>query len=318
MKRILSIDGGGIRGLIPAILLAELEARTGKACKDQFDLLAGTSTGGIIAVGLLAGFKAQALVDLYANRGAEIFGNEDPLKGAIRPRYSAAPLEKILQDLLGGTWLSDTSGPEIIVPAFCADPYGAWFFTGRSAHVALSAARNVPAFGEGALDTDFRLWQIARATSAAESYFPTAQVTSLAGRTFYMMDGGTHSNNPTVVAAALASALWGEEDLRVLSIGTGHKPGALDGAASVGWGAVEWITKGDLIDGPCMSGTAGAADFAMQCFRGRGIVVDRVQPVLPADATAMDDASPANLARLESVAAGCSLDPYWLTPPPAV
>jgi uncharacterized protein len=308
VKRILSIDGGGIRGLIPAILLAALEKATGKACRDQFDMLAGTSTGGIIAVGLLAGLPAQQLVDLYANRGAEIFANPDLLKGAIRPKYSATPLENILQTLLGPGWLSQTKGPELLVPATCVDPIeDAFFFKSWKAR----GTKLNP--GDVQDDLDFQLWQVARATSAAPTYFPTAVVSSMSGKVAYLVDGGLHSNNPTLAAIASAADLWGGEDLRILSLGTGRRAASLNGAASEDWGAVEWVTKGDIVS-LGMDGVASAADYQAACLKGRGIVVDRVQADLPPSATAMDDASSANLARLRTVAGGCSLDPYWTAP----
>lgn len=306
MKRILAVDGGGIRGLIPAILLAELEAKTGKACRDQFDMLAGTSTGGIIAIGLLAGIPASKLIDLYADRGSEIFS--DAGLGVVRPKYSAAPLEAILRELLGETWLSETKGPELLACSFCADPYGAFFFKSWKSR---ASALNP---GDVQDDLDFRLWQIARATSAAETYFPTAEVQAMSGKTYYMMDGGTHSNNPTMAAVASATALWGVEPLKILSLGTGRKPEVLDGRASQGYGAIEWITEGDLIGGPCIDGVADAVDYQAVSLKGRGIDVDRYQPNLPEDATKMDDASAENIARLRAVAATVTIDPSWSTP----
>lgn len=308
MKRILSIDGGGIRGLIPALLLASLEAATGKACRDQFDMLAGTSTGAIVAVGLLAWMKAQDLVDLYVDHGAEIFSSEDPLRGAIRPRYSAAPLEGYLRAALGSTWLSETKGPELLVPATCVDPVEDGFFF--KSWKARGTKLNV---GDVQDDLDFQLWEVARASSAAPTYFPTAVVQSMSGKTYYLVDGGLHSNNPAPAAVASASDLWGGEEIRVLSLGTGRRIGALDGVASQHWGAVEWATEGDVVS-LGMDAIAGAADYQMACMKGRGVTVDRVQVTLPSDATAMDDATPENVSRLRSAAAGLTLDPYWTKP----
>ncbi|MDE2105376.1 MAG: patatin-like phospholipase family protein, partial [Patescibacteria group bacterium] len=119
MKRLLAIDGGGIRGIIPATVIEELEQRAGKPVRELFDMIAGNSTGGIIATGLLAGIEASRLVSLYVDHGSEIFANEDRLRGALRPRYSAAPLENILHTMLGDAWLGDTTGPELLVPAQC-------------------------------------------------------------------------------------------------------------------------------------------------------------------------------------------------------
>jgi len=308
MKRLLCVDGGGIRGVIPAILLARLEAATGKACRDLFAMLAGTSTGSIITVGLLAGIRAQTLVDLYVNRGAEIFADPDLLRGAVRPKYSAAPIEGILRTMLGSDWLSQTKGPELLVPATCIDPVmdGFFFKSWKARGTKLNP-------GDVQDDLDFQLWQIARASSAAPTYFPTAEVSSMSGKVFYMVDGGLHSNNPSLAAIASAADLWGTEDLRVLSLGTGRRASKLNGAASEDWGGVEWVTRGDIVS-LCMDGVAGAADYQAACFKGRGIVVDRVQADLPANAVAMDDASPDNIKRLQAIAAALTLDPYWTIP----
>ena len=73
--RILAIDGGGIRGILPARLLQEIERQKGKPIREMFDLIAGTSTGGILGCGLFKGMPAKALGDLYAQRGGEIFAH---------------------------------------------------------------------------------------------------------------------------------------------------------------------------------------------------------------------------------------------------
>ena len=73
-RRILAIDGGGVRGIIPAVVLARLEQATGKPARETFDFLAGTSTGAVIAGALAAGIPADRLVSLYRRRGPELFG----------------------------------------------------------------------------------------------------------------------------------------------------------------------------------------------------------------------------------------------------
>jgi uncharacterized protein len=113
MKKILSIDGGGIRGLIPALVLAEIESRTGKAVAECFDLIAGTSTGGILAMGLARDdgngkprFSAGDLADIYQTRGKEIFSRSlwkgaASLGGLADETYSHKGLEKVLEAYFG-------------------------------------------------------------------------------------------------------------------------------------------------------------------------------------------------------------------------
>src|SRR5580700_3740852 len=110
--RILSIDGGGIRGIIPARLLQRIEEGTGKPARDLFHLIAGTSTGGIIGCGLLKGKTAAEMAQLYSDEGGDIFHRSlwdkvTTIDGLTNPDYDAGPLEEILARELGETWLSE-------------------------------------------------------------------------------------------------------------------------------------------------------------------------------------------------------------------
>ena len=116
-RRILSLDGGGIRGLIPARILQHIESRTGKLIHELFDLIAGTSTGGILATGLTSPnpLTAKQMVKIYADQGAEIFNRSlwkgvTSLGGISDERYDARPLERILSDKLGDAQLKG-NGP---------------------------------------------------------------------------------------------------------------------------------------------------------------------------------------------------------------
>lgn len=288
MKKILAVDGGGIRGLIPALVLAELERLAGKPAASLFDMVAGTSTGGIITVGLAAGVPATELAALYSEHGPEIFPQgDDPLPGKLRPRYSADPLENVLRQMLGTKTLAElpTGGPVVLVPCLRLTPLGAYFFKSWRAKAELSR--------------DFPLWQVCRATSAAETYFPPAKVTSSAGDSWWAADGGTHCNNPAVAAWAAADGLWAGEELAILSLGTGAGPvGAIDGAAAQDWGAVEWVIRGDLVD-VMMAATSEVASYELDCLGPR---CWRLQAALTAGNSAMDDASASNLTSLAKAA----------------
>ena len=116
--RILALDGGGIRGILSARLLQEIEQRTGKPATDLFHLIAGTSIGGITACGLLKGMSAKALGDLYAARGGEIFSHSlwhtvTTLDNLAGPKYAPTALETILKEQLGDTWLSQTRDTQV-------------------------------------------------------------------------------------------------------------------------------------------------------------------------------------------------------------
>ena len=110
--RILSIDGGGIRGIIPARLLQTIEENTGKPASTLFHLIAGTSTGGILGCGLAIGKSAREIAELYADRGGDIFHRSlwekvTTIDGLSNPDYDPGPLESILGEELGDTWLSE-------------------------------------------------------------------------------------------------------------------------------------------------------------------------------------------------------------------
>ena len=122
MKRVLTIDGGGIRGILPAALLTALEARNGVPVARAYDLLAGTSTGGIIATGLACHVPAAELLALYQNHGPAIFDESlvDKVEGgfgAFGAKYHPAPLESQLT-ILGDAWLSDPLACELLVPTY--------------------------------------------------------------------------------------------------------------------------------------------------------------------------------------------------------
>jgi patatin-like phospholipase/acyl hydrolase len=113
MKRVLSIDGGGIRGLIPALICSSIEKSAGKPLRELFDLIAGTSTGGILAMGYGLPSKtltAEDLVNLYKQDGPSIFANPRRLQSYIhRPKYSNENLKSVLTKYLGTSQLADAS-----------------------------------------------------------------------------------------------------------------------------------------------------------------------------------------------------------------
>src|SRR5271156_2112699 len=124
--RILSIDGGGIRGLIPATILAAIEERTGSSIAELFDIIAGTSTGGILALGLTKPnqhgrpqFAAQDLRDVYERDAPHIFRNPASwLENLLRPKYvSSSGISKIMRQNLGDTRLKDAV-TDILIPCY--------------------------------------------------------------------------------------------------------------------------------------------------------------------------------------------------------
>ncbi len=163
--KVLSIDGGGIRGIIPAMILAELEKRLGKELYKVFDLIAGTSTGGIIALAIGTqckdggAYSPGELRDMYVDRGPEIFHKSllTPLRQLIRPKYSPGPLEVVLQKFFGDTLFSTALTP-LLISSYDIEHELPFFF---KSHKILSHKDS---------EWDWPVREIARATSAAPTY----------------------------------------------------------------------------------------------------------------------------------------------------
>ena len=286
--KVLAIDGGGIRGLIPAIVLAEVERRTGRRVADMFDLIAGTSTGGIIAAALARPdpIPAAQLVELYEQEGPKIFHHSllkriESLDGNIDERYDDSGLNAALQRFLGDARLSAVR-PDVLITAYDIERRSAFFF--RS-----TRARSDPSY-------DFSLAAAARATSAAPTYFEPALVRDLAGRASYaLVDGGVFAVNPSMCAFAELARGGRAADISVLaSLGTGSHTRPLRYADVKGWGRLQWASP--IID-VVFDGVADTIEFetAQLLPPPRSV---RLQTSLTEASDNLDDASASNLAAL--------------------
>jgi patatin-like phospholipase/acyl hydrolase len=144
MRKVLSIDGGGIRGIIPAMVLAEIERRTGKRTAEVFDLVAGTSTGGILALGLTKPgedggpeYSARKLIALYETEGGRIFDRSvwhriHSVGGLAEEKYPATGIEEVALEYFGDVRLSQAH-KEVLVTAYEIEKRGPWFFKRRHA-----------------------------------------------------------------------------------------------------------------------------------------------------------------------------------------
>jgi uncharacterized protein len=292
----LCIDGGGIRGLIPALVLAEIEQRTGKRMAEMVDLVAGTSTGGILACALTRRgpdgrplLSAQEIAEIYVEEGPRIF-HRSLLKrvfsvgGWVDERYEDEGLNRALERYLGAGVLSDALA-DVLVTAYDIQDRFAFFF--RSAR-----ARDDPAY-------DFPLVQVGRATSSAPSYFEPTAVTDLAGeRTYALIDGGVYAVNPSMCAYAdVVAAGRGDELELLLSLGMGEHTRAYSLEQARSWGQLEWARP--LLD-IVFDGVADTIEFEAGKLLGDRFV--RLQTELDLASDEFDDASERNLAALRSEA----------------
>jgi len=266
---ILAIDGGGIRGLIPALVLAEIEQRTGRPISSLFDLVAGTSTGAIIACALTRPnpMPADRLAAIYEEEGPQIFDASlvktiTSLGGVIDERYDDRELVKSLRGHLGDTRLGEAV-TGILVTAYDVE------------------ARQALVLRRG---DDVSMVDAAHASSAAPTYFEPVR---LGTRT--LIDGGVFAINPAILAFAEAK---GRIDV-LASLGTGEHTRRLPYAKVSDWGQLEWARP--IID-VVFDGSADVVDSVLE-----GLIDDsyiRLQTPLDEASDDLDDASPENLAAL--------------------
>ncbi|MFO0523196.1 MAG: patatin-like phospholipase family protein [bacterium] len=290
MKLVLSIDGGGIRGLIPALVLAEIEARTGKPVSQCFDLIAGTSTGGILALGLsksdgsgLPQYSARDLVEIYEKRGKEIFSRSlwkgmSSAGGLIDETYSAKGLETVLEEYFGDEALGAALVNTIVTTYDIQNREPLFFKSWKDEHLSV------------------QMKHIARATSAAPTYFEPALV-PVGGATKALVDGGVFINSPSVSAFAEARRIFPNEELFVLSLGTGELIRPIAYGEAKGWGKAGWLLP--LLS--CMfDGVADAAHYQMKMFLEDRYL--RLQTTLALASDDMDNATNGNIENLKSEA----------------
>jgi hypothetical protein len=230
MRRILSIDGGGIKGVFPASFLASVEDSLGRRLSDYFDLVVGTSTGGIIALGLGLGLSAKQILDFYVKHGPSIFCGNRLLRCMRRlgvGKYSPAPLESALTEVFGSRRLGE-SKKRLVIPSFNLDS-GEVHVWKTSHHPRLERDYRVPVV------------DVALSTAAAPTYFPTHR--GAAGTP--LIDGGMWANNPVAVAVVEAIGVlgWNPADLRVLSLGCTTTPLGVNWGRSRSLGALYWGLK---------------------------------------------------------------------------
>lgn len=209
--QVLALDGGGFRGLFAAQVLAHWEKQLGRPIASCFDLVVGTSTGGIIALGLAAGMSASALVDFYLEDGKTIFPAPWSawrfVAGARHwfvAKYGSGALEKALQRRFGAMTMGDLQTP-VVIPAFHLRDGKHWYF-------------KTPHFAGNLIDYSRPVWEVARATSAAPTYFPGFD----SSRSEWFINGGVLANNPSLVGyleVFLNFSQWSSR-IKILNIGT--------------------------------------------------------------------------------------------------
>lgn len=307
--RILSLDGGGVRGIMTARMLQKVEEKLGAPITDHFDLIAGTSTGSIVGAGLCLGKTTKEIFNLYSQDTLRIFPYTSRISskrlplilkyGLSAPKFSDEGLISVLKEQFGETKLADiTPNPEektksakLLVPTYD------------------TMSRSPVVFKSWSHDQWYAqvpLWEVCTSSASAPTYFPAHRI-QWDGKEYSLIDGGVCANNPVACALAEAIKLLRDENnesagdfinqIKILSIGTGDPATPIPWKQVSGWGLAQWGLKitSVLMDAPgdihryitqqIMGGTESERE---QRFL-------RLQFPLDQESMAMDDASPSKL-----------------------
>lgn len=272
--RILSLDGGGVRGAYSASVLKVIEESTGKRIVDHFDLIAGTSTGGIIAIALGLGLSATQILEFYQTRSVDIFPSTgiyqrwgSRVRRVFSAKYGSDALEKALTSVFGERLLGESTC-RLLIPSYDAIAGDVHVFkTRHNARVLQDHKR--------------RAVEVALATSAAPTFLPMSS--SSWGQKF--LDGGVWANCPAALAVLEAMAVLGVplEAIHLLSLGTTTEPFSIDDRAA-GGGLIHYgLSVFDLLQ---QAQAVGSWAQTRLLLRDRAI---RIDSVVKAKRFALDD-----------------------------
>lgn len=299
VTRVLSLDGGGVRGVIPALVLAKIEEIAGKPCSELFDLIVGTSTGGIIALGLtIPGangqprYSAADLTDIYVKEGKRLFSRSvwhriHSADGWVDEKYPSDGIEGVLYEYFGDATLKE-SLVDLVITSYELETRMPFFFKTRNARDREEEGYN------------FLMRDVARATSAAPTYFEPALLGSKRSRTgrYGLIDGGVYVNNPGMCAYVEAITRFKERDPILLSLGTGIINEPIDYKKAKDWGRAGWAVP--ILD-TVFDAVADTVNYQLEKLLGTETYF-RFQPELKKENTPMDDASQKNINSLVDLA----------------
>jgi patatin-like phospholipase/acyl hydrolase len=240
LLKILAIDGGGIRGIIPAIILAEVERRAGQPIAKLFDLIAGSSTGSILAVGLATPdaqqnprYSAEEMARFYEEEGHVIFSRSrwraiQSFNNITTVKYPSDGIDSVLDKVFGDLNLSEAIA-NVLITSYEIQRRQPWFFRSRKAKISSKC--------------DFKMRDVVRASTAAPTFFEPAQVFHAEAEADYfaLIDGSMQANNPALCAYVDARTKFPETDeYLMLSLGTGDATQPLNFEDARNWGLAGW------------------------------------------------------------------------------
>ena len=266
--KILALDGGGIKGFFSAAVLAHLEKDLNVRIVDYFDLIVGTSTGGIISLALGKGLSAEGVLQFYIDKGPRIFERNflHSIKHLYHSAYSADKYEFILKECFGETVLGE-SRVRLVIPSYSIDSGEVYLF--KTAH-----------HERFRRDYKEHMWKVARATSAAPTYFSVSKNIDNSR----LIDGGVWANNPSMVAVVEAVTVLGQsiENVCLFNLGTtqdlSNRPQILDEGGL-------WAWKNDIVEVVFEAQSSGVA-AQMNLLLGNNYL--RLCPRVPQDIFKLD------------------------------
>lgn len=263
IRKVLSIDGGGIKGVFPASFLAAIEDSLSTSISDYFDLIVGTSTGGIIALGLGLGWSAREILTMYEELGPTVFGGNRlfrRLRGCIFSKFDQAPLRNAMVSRFKDSRLGESS-KRLVIPSLNLE-------TGE---VHVYKTSHHPRFE---MDYKMRAVDVALSTAAAPTYFPTHRSSD----GIPLVDGGMWANNPVgfAVVEAIGVLTWPAQYIKVLSLGCTTTPLNIGLGRNLPLGIGYWGLK--IVD-VFMAGQSSGSLGIAQLLLGRENVI-RISPVV--------------------------------------
>ncbi len=284
---VLSLDGGGIRGLITARVIAEIEDRTGKFISELFDLVAGTSTGGLLALALTApgsigepAARAAQFVEIFENADKNIFVRRSSTSfGIMHERYHSESYERYLREYFGATLLSEAVS-DVLITSYDLLARDVVIWSRYDARV--NDAANVP------------FWMAARSTTAAPTYFDPARIVDGNEGDRSFIDGVMAANNPSMCAYAHSIKVSPTRKPFLVSIGTGISDHPNKRKTDLNWGAAHWAKE---ILHVLIEGSSEVVDWQLREIIGRSRY-RRIQGHLEYANEAIDDTTNRNLEAL--------------------
>ncbi len=302
MVKLLAVSGGGVKGIIPAVILTEIERRTGKRIANLFQHIAGTSTGAILALGLTVPspsnytepkFTADELLNFYEMYGDKIFevstlSKLRILRPFLNPKFSEKNLEDILNTYFEDSMLSQVV-TDVLITSYEIEKRIPFMFKS-------SKARKNRTY-------NFRVKDVARATSAAPTFFRPHLIKGMLQNdpSYALIDGGVYTNNPSMDLFVEGLNQYPEEqEFLLVSLGTGQMTKQIPYKKAKYYGLIGWGAEGRILN-VMMDGQDKVVDYHLKnTFSDRRYF--RFNPELTPGTEALDNASKDNINKLKDIA----------------